>query len=85
MAPLRDGPRSRDRFAVRRVDEQQRVGLFHQFTLCGAPDEKEAMEVGFTLQSTVGVFAPRACAVEIGATHFLTACCSRRRRAMGTE
>ena len=30
------------------------------------------MEVEFTLQSTVCVFAPRAIAVEIGATHFLT-------------
>ncbi len=69
---------------MRRLGEHRKVGLFHQVTLCGAPDEKEAMEVGFRLQSSVGVFAPRAIAVEIGATHFLTACCSRRRRAMGT-
>jgi hypothetical protein len=43
------------------------------------------MEVGIQLQSTVGVFAPRACAVEIDLDHFLTTCCSRRRREAGSD
>jgi hypothetical protein len=42
------------------------------------------MEVGIMLQSTVSAFAQRTIAVEIEMTHFLTTCCSRRRRAAGS-
>jgi len=39
--------------------------LSQRCVLCQAPDGSTVMEVGIQLQSTVGVFAPRACAVEV--------------------
>jgi hypothetical protein len=62
----------------------ERSTCSERIVLRGTPDVRSEVEVGFTLQSTVGVFAPRAIAVEIEMTHFLTTCCSRRRREAGS-